>query len=172
MTDRRLYLGIDPATACGWALLDRAGNRIAGGTWSLKPRRGEGSGMRFLRCERLLREVLAHHPVYALAYERPGHQRSLAAQEVLQGIKATIERVCEELGVPYTYFPVAEVKKLATGKGNAPKPAMIAAARSRWAHPVTDDDNAADALWVCEMLRRDMEVQNDLPPPPPPPVRP
>jgi Holliday junction resolvasome RuvABC endonuclease subunit len=151
-----LVLGIDPATACGWALLDELGERVAGGVWDLSVRRGEGGGMRFLRCERMLRELLANHNVVAVGYERPGHQRSLSAQEVLQGLKATIERVCEELRVHYTCFSPGEVKKEATGNGNAGKPEMVAAARKKWGHPVSGDDNAADALWVAELLRQDI----------------
>ena len=48
--------------------------------------------------------------------------------------------------------PVGTIKRHATGKGNAPKEAMIAAARARGFSPA--DDNEADAIailhWAIE----------------------
>lgn len=48
-----------------------------------------------------------------------------------------------------------EVKKLATGKGNAKKPEMVAAAQARWDDRITNDD-IADAAWVAEHARLHM----------------
>ena len=54
--------------------------------------------------------------------------------------------------MPYQGVPVGTIKRHATGKGNAPKEAMIAAARGRGFSPA--DDNEADAiallLWAVE----------------------
>lgn len=46
----------------------------------------------------------------------------------------------------------AQVKQHATGKGNADKAAMIAAAETRW-HPRTFTDNEADAAWIADYGR-------------------
>jgi hypothetical protein len=54
-----MYLGIDPGTSCGWALLDASGQRVGSGAWDLRPHRHEGGGMRYLRARRYLLEVLA-----------------------------------------------------------------------------------------------------------------
>jgi len=62
--------------------------------------------------------------------------------------------LCEERETPYMGIPVGTVKKLATGKGNANKAAMVAAAARRWALADAVDDNEADALWVAETWRR------------------
>ncbi|WP_299363825.1 hypothetical protein [uncultured Paracoccus sp.] len=52
----------------------------------------------------------------------------------------------------YAGVPVGTIKRHATSKGNAPKAAMIAAARARGFSPA--DDNEADAiallLWAIE----------------------
>lgn len=48
-----------------------------------------------------------------------------------------------------------EVKQLATGKGNAKKPEMVAAAQARWDNRITNDD-MADAAWVAEHARLHM----------------
>jgi Holliday junction resolvasome RuvABC endonuclease subunit len=54
--------------------------------------------------------------------------------------------------VPYQGVPVGTIKKHATGRGNADKQAMVAAARARGFSPA--DDNEADAiallLWAIE----------------------
>lgn len=51
---------------------------------------------------------------------------------------------CEGHGIPYQGVPVGTIKRFATGKGNAPKDAVIAAMRARGFAPA--DDNEADAL--------------------------
>ena len=49
-------------------------------------------------------------------------------------------------GVPYDGVPVGTIKRHATGHGNAPKEAMIAATRARGYSPA--DDNEADAIAI------------------------
>jgi Holliday junction resolvasome RuvABC endonuclease subunit len=50
----------------------------------------------------------------------------------------------EEAGLPYSILHLSKLKIHATGKGNAQKEAMIAAAKARFELDL--DDNAADAL--------------------------
>ena len=50
-------------------------------------------------------------------------------------------------GSNYRYLPPSTIKKLATGRGNAPKLEVIIAARERLGLDVTDD-NLADAAWL------------------------
>ena len=59
---------------------------------------------------------------------------------------ATLTAWAELRGVPYQGVPVGTIKIHATGKGNAPKEAMTAAARARGFHPA--DDNEADAIAI------------------------
>lgn len=147
-------LGIDPATACGWALLTPKGERIASGTWDLKPRRHEGGGMRYLRVRRLVEEILATpNGVMAVGYEEVRRHAGTDAAHVYGGIVAVIASVCEERKVPYMAVPVGTVKRTATGRGNADKLAMIEAAMSKWAMATITDDNEADALWIAECVR-------------------
>ena len=60
------YIGIDPGSSCGWAVLDEDGKRVASGTWDLKPKRHQGAGMRYVRCARMLRELLEAYPLAML----------------------------------------------------------------------------------------------------------
>ena len=65
---------------------------------------------------------------------------------------ATLTSWAETAGVAYQGVPVGTIKRHATGKGNANKEAMMAAARARGFSPA--DDNEADAiailLWALE----------------------
>lgn len=148
-----MNIGIDPGTRCGWAVLDSDGARLASGTWDCSVRRGEGAGFRYVRFERCFRELLATYPLATLAYEEVRRHMGVDAAHVYGAIRGHLQRVCEESGVAYCPIPVGTVKKLATGKGNADKDAMVVAARARWGHE-PEDDNEADALWIADALRR------------------
>lgn len=146
-------LAIDPGTSCGWAVL-RDGKLLAAGAWNLSPKRHEGGGMRFLRLRAFLTEA-GRVGIDAVAYEEVRRHLGTDAAHIYGGIVATITSWCEERGTPYLAFPVATVKKLATGKGNADKDAMIAAAHARWPNlrdvtggRATGESDAADACWI------------------------
>jgi Holliday junction resolvasome RuvABC endonuclease subunit len=53
---------------------------------------------------------------------------------------------CELEGLPYTTAHLAKLKIHATGKGNAKKPDMQAAAKGRWGVDLKEDE--ADAAWA------------------------
>lgn len=146
----KTMLGIDPGTACGWALL-RDGKLIEAGAWDLGARRHEGGGMRFLRLRSLLAEV-GRMSIDAVAYEEIRRHMGVDAAHIYGGIIATLSSWCEERGTPYQGVPVGTVKKLATGKGNAEKVYMLAAALEKWPNlresKVTHD--VADACWIAE----------------------
>ena len=151
-------IGIDPGTACGWAIIDGNGIRIGSGVWNLASRRHEGGGMRYLRCRQYFTELLRStgHPVM-VAYEEVRRHMGTDAAHVYGGIVATIAQVCEEWAVPYSAVPVTAVKKLATGKGRASKEMMMAAAGEQWRMPIESSDEA-DALWIAETLRQGMQL--------------
>lgn len=140
-------LGIDPATKCGWALLDN-GARVASGTWDCSIKPNESKGMRFVRFERQLLEVL-EGGVDLVMYEDVKYLRGIAASQVYGGIIGVMKLVLEKKRIEYAGIGVSEVKKLATGKGNADKKAMIAAAKVRWGLPGDPTEDEADALWIA-----------------------
>jgi len=145
-------IGIDPGTQCGWAVLTHDGKRISSGVWNLRPRRHESSGYRYVRLAKALGELLDLFPTAHLAYEEVARHRGTAAAHIYGGIIATVQSLCEERKVPYVGAPVGTVKRLATGKGNANKKAVMGATRIRWKY-LPQDDNEADALWIAETLR-------------------
>jgi Holliday junction resolvasome RuvABC endonuclease subunit len=104
--------------------------------------------MRFVRLEGYLAEL---HKVTALGrvyFEEVRRHLGTDAAHVYGGCLATVTAFCERRGIPYAGIPVGTVKKAATGKGNADKGAVLAAARARWPDQDIADHNQADALWV------------------------
>lgn len=142
------YLAIDPGTHCGYAVVDESGTIIASGTWNLSPGRHEGGGMRFVRLTSYLTDVLNAFEPSSVWYEEVRRHLGTDAAHIYGGIVAVITERCETLSIPYAGIPVGTVKKLATGKGNADKAAMIAATAARWPD-FRGDDNEADARWIA-----------------------
>jgi Holliday junction resolvasome RuvABC endonuclease subunit len=141
-------LALDLATTTGWASC--AGGVITSGTISFKGGRYEGGGMRFLRFKKWLREILETEKPEAVYYEEVRRHMSTDAAHIHGGLLAILQAECEARTLPYQGIPVGTIKKTATGKGNADKAAMIAAANAKWPEQNIKDDNQADALWILE----------------------
>ena len=140
----RCLLALDLATTTGWALRSRDGH-ITSGSESFKPTRFEGGGMRYLRFKRWLTEVKqCADRVDAVYFEEARRHAGVDAAHAYGGFLAHLTAWCEHHQIPYQGVPVGTIKKHATGKGNASKAEMIAAARARGFNP--QDDNEADAL--------------------------
>lgn len=148
-------LGIDPGTSCGWAVVGEGGVCMLSGVWDLRPRRHEGGGMRYLRLQSYLLQVLTAVQVKAVAYEEARRHMGVDAAHIYGGVVATIGSVLELRKTPYRGVPVGTVKKVATGKGNADKVAMMTAFQALTGRTPADD-NEADALFVALALRKEL----------------
>jgi len=148
----RCLLALDLGTTTGWALRGLDG-LITSGTVSFKPGRYDGGGMRYLRFTNWLTEIdRLSGPIEAIWYEEVRNHKGVDASHVYGGLMASLTSWAELRGIPYAGTSVGTIKKHVTGKGNAPKQAMIDAARQRGFSP--KDDNEADAiailLWAIE----------------------
>lgn len=145
-------LALDPAVHCGFA--HQCG---ISGTWDLTVRRDESAGMRLIRLRGKLNEVLKNAPFNLLVFEAarhaaPGQQGALVVQAELQGV---VKAWCHDNHIEYRGYSPSEVKKHATGKGNASKEAMIDFAKVKWGRTVKIvDDNHADALWILDLAKK------------------
>lgn len=150
-------LAIDPGSACGWAIR-HSGSDYDSGVWDLNANRHEGGGMRFLRARKAFREIVALFKPDVVVYEEVRRHVSTASAHVYGGIIAVIAAECEamEPKIPYRGLHVQHAKKLATGKGNANKEAMVAAAQARWPGYAFADDNEADARWLAELGAKEL----------------
>jgi hypothetical protein len=123
------------------------------GRVSLRPGRFDGGRLRYLRRSKWLTELdRLSGPIAAIWFEEVRRHAGTDAAHVYGGLMATLTSWAELRGVPYEGVPVGTIKRFATGKGNANKDAMIAAARARGFSPT--DDNEADAIailfWALE----------------------
>ena len=148
----RPLLAIDLGTTTGWALRSVDGI-ITSGKVSFRPSRYDGGGMRYLRFTNWLGELeRLSGPIATIWFEEVRRHAGTDAAHVFGGLLATLTSWAELRGIPYGGVPVGTIKKFATGKGNANKAAMMAAARTRGFSPA--DDNEADAiailLWAIE----------------------
>jgi len=140
-------LGLDLASKTGWALLEGSG--ILSGTWDCSPRRGDSTSMRLIYLRAQLRRIATEAPalvVYeaALAHGGPGSQAAAIAHEMAGVLKTW----CHDEGLPFHAVHVSTLKKWATGRGNAKKPEMVAAAEAALGRKV-GDDNEADAVHLA-----------------------
>lgn len=148
----RCVLALDLGTTTGWAIRGHDG-LITSGTASLKPGRYDGGGMRYLRFTNWLTELdRLSGPISAILFEEVRRHAGTDAAHVYGGLMASLTSWGELRGIPYEGVPVGTIKRHATGHGNAPKQAMIVAARARGYSPA--DDNEADAIailhWALE----------------------
>ena len=144
-------LTLDLGTTTGWALHARDGS-ITSGSASFKPQRFEGGGMRFLRFKRWLTEIKqSADGIDAVYFEEVRRHLGVDAAHAYGGFMAHLTAWCEHHQIPYQGIPVGTIKKHATGKGNASKDEMIAAARNLGHSPA--DDNEADALALLAYAR-------------------
>jgi Holliday junction resolvasome RuvABC endonuclease subunit len=140
-------LALDIATKTGWK------TETSSGTWDLKVNRGESEGMRVVRFKSKVREMIRLENIRIVVYERAGglHKSSIMVQSEMIGV---LKDLCIEVGVELGCYSAKEIKKFATGNGNAGKPLMIKAAQELGYN--VEDDNEADAIHLFLLARKDL----------------
>lgn len=147
-------LAIDSGTACGWSVRSADGTH-ASGVWNLAPPRGASPGTRYLYLIARLNEIAAAHKIDLVAVEQ-AHHRGGAATEYAVGVTTHVQSWCAERGLEHTKLHGGHAKKLATGRGNADKDAMVAAAQAKWPNYTFTDDNECDARWIAEAAAQEL----------------
>ena len=142
-------LALDIATKTGFR------TETSSGVWDFnKAKRGDSYGMRLIRFKSSLKEILNLEEIDIVVYERPAGQfkSSIIVASEMIGVLIAL---CEEKGIQYTAYSATEIKKFATGKGNAKKQDMIDAAIAFGFNP--HDDNEADAIHLYNLAKKDLE---------------
>lgn len=144
-------LALDIASTTGWCL-----DKGIYGTWDFKTRKDESMGMKLIRFKAKLREIHDSEKIEIIIYERAAgrHANSLIHEAKLI---AVVEQFCEENGIDYRSYSAKEIKKFATGNGNASKELMIQSATKDHGYTGTDD-NEADAIHLRELFRNEMNI--------------
>lgn len=141
-------LALDIATNTGWK------TALGSGTWNFSPKKGDSEGMRAVKFKHKVTEKVKEEGIELISYERPfagKFPNSIIAPSKMIGV---LEVLCDELGLELTAYAPTEIKKFATGKGNAKKPDMVAAAVALGYKP--KDDNEADAIHLYNLTMRDV----------------
>lgn len=144
-------IGLDPGSKFGWAVLYTP-EFVETGWWDLAPaklRGQEGGGVKYLRLDTRLRALIEQTEPVLVCYELVRGHKGPHAAHMYGGWQSHLMAVCEDLDVPYTGVEVSDVKKCATGKGNASKSAVVKAVKERvpgWSG--TEDE--ADAYWIAQ----------------------
>jgi Holliday junction resolvasome RuvABC endonuclease subunit len=141
-------LALDLGTNTGFCV-GTAGLHISG-HWSLKPGRFDGGGMRFVKFRQRLNEIHAAYPVTIVSFEEVRRHKGTDAAHVFGGLLAILTEWCETNAIPYEGIPVGTIKREWTGRGNADKAAMIAAAVERGYAPNSDDEADAIAIFCIQ----------------------
>lgn len=142
-------LSLDIATKTGWK------TKTASGVWDLTPNRGESSGMRLVRFKAKVIELAGLEDINLISYERPAgmHKSSIMVASEMVGI---LKELCVYLNIELACYSATQIKKFATGKGNANKEAMIKAAVELGFNPA--DDNEADAIHLYNLTISDLKI--------------
>lgn len=137
-------LAIDPGTSCGWAICDNA--ITCSGVWDISIKRDESRGMRLIRLRNKLNEI---GKVDLVVFEVSKNHMSTLGAEVAGEIRGLITTWCLDNNIEYKGINTIEVKKHATGKGNAKKDLMISTAEKKFNKKFLIDDEA-DAVWILD----------------------
>ena len=149
-------LALDLGTKTGWAA--RLDSAIRSGTQSFAPSRYEGGGIRFLRFRSWLAETVDATGATLVVFEEVRRHKGTSAAHIYGGFLAVLGAFCEEHKLPYYAVPVGEIKKFATGAGNASKDAMIDAMRKRGLDPADDNEADAQSLLLCAEAQQDNQA--------------
>ena len=144
-------LALDPATIFGWAI-----NKYIYGTWDLRIKKDESPGMKFIRLRAKLQELYESESIELIVFERPGgrFKNDIISHSKFQAI---IEEFCAEKKIEQKGYSSKEIKKFATGIGNANKLRMIEAAKEKLEYQ-GNNDNEADALWILYFAIDDLKL--------------
>lgn len=147
-----MILALDPAGMTGYCDKDKSG------VFDCRPKGKEDSADRIIKFRTWLREYLQGSDTEMIVYEKPGG-RNYSALRSHSHLECVIMAECADRGLGYLGFSAPEIKKYATGNGNANKAAMMAAASAKWPEIEIIDDNHADALWIYDYALTKLIIQ-------------
>ena len=152
-----MILALDCATKTGWALM-KDGKVYESGVQDFSKKRGESNGIMFIRFRRWLNDLLKETRPDMMVYEQTGHSfKNASAMEIAFNLSGRAQEIADEHSIQYTTYTPSALKKFATGRGVADKPAMIRACEEKSGKAV-QDDNEADAILLGLMAYEEYGV--------------
>ena len=147
-----MILGLDLGTKCGWCIILDSGLSRSG-VLNMTPKKNDKPGSRYALFLAFL-QGLETKPA-EVYFESVMRHEGVRAAHVYGGFKAILEMWCYGRNIRCVGLGVGTIKKHATGKGNASKSMMVAAANKRLGRKVIDD-NEADAFWIADLGAGDL----------------
>lgn len=140
-------LALDPATITGYC------SNYGGGIWNFQKTSRVSVGLKFLMLKKALKSILEKEGIDLLVYEQPTG-RFFTAIRSGANFEGVILEFCESNEIDYKSYTATEIKKFATGKGNAGKPMMMEAAKKYGVEIL--DDNHADAMHLFHLAKSEL----------------
>ena len=141
-------LGLDLGTTTGWAI--SCHGVVVSGSIKFQHKPKELWGLRFYRFAQWLKETLGTDKPVVVFYEHVRRHGGTIAAHVYGGFLAQLRAILDTQGIKVVGLSVGTIKKTGTGKGNASKDEMVAAAKSKWPDQDIKTHDQADALWILE----------------------
>lgn len=164
-------IGIDPSlTSTGVAVVSRssAGNDWAAYTFLAKSKPGDGSWTtQHQRIRDITKSVIAEldRMPTLVSMEAPAFSRVTGHQHDRSGLWWSIYTACVDRGLPVITPTTNQRMQYATGKGNAQKDMVLAAAIKRWPEVDIIGNDDADALILAAIGARVLGLPIDSVPP-------
>lgn len=153
-------LALDIATTTGFAVL--GSGLVESGTVSFRRVTGrkrtadEHEGTSYIRFQRWVREAIQDYKPTVIAFEEPmGNFKNAAARNLIVGFRGILMSTAAYYDRKPVGYSQTKVKQFATGKGNADKEAMMAAARRLYPAIPFTDHNEADAIHVLHLYLKE-----------------
>ena len=151
-------LALDLGANLGFAIYK--GEKFISGTKKLGTSK-EKFGARFHEFRTWLLKIIEKHNIDAIYFERVHGHKGVEAAHCYGGFMYMLASVCFQRNIPCNGLKVQEIKKFMTGKGNATKDEMIAAAKRKGFNPETDDEADAIAIMLLaikETINKDKKT--------------
>lgn len=155
-------LALDFATTTGFAYYSET--LEASGIWDLSIRKDESGGMRLIRFEYKIKEIIklgVDIIVFEAVSVGSGPKVNMDGIKLGSKLQAIIERIVEITdGLECRSYNLTEIKKHAIPEKGVKKnkEAMIAAAKEKWPNINIIDDNMADALFLLSLAQKELGI--------------
>ena len=124
--------------------------------WELSHRKDEVRAQRLVRLYDNLSHLIQYRPFEVIGAEDSSYGSPYAGIKAMHNeLLGVLKLFAAQNELPLYLYKPSEIKKFATGVGNADKDAMVAACRKRL-RIKTDSNNVADAAWVLQMTKREV----------------
>ena len=142
-------LALDVATKTGFAA-----SSGESGVWDFKLKPDDSRNIRLVNFRNKVSHALIGWEINLVIFESTVNKKQYG-NSVADELVGVLKVLCEDMGIDTTSRAPSQIKKFATGKGNADKTLMINTARSTFPYEKIIDDNHADAKFLLQLAEKE-----------------